>query len=217
VFTLIDSYKRHGDVASVVALILLGAILARGQNLPGAFPPQEGELLSLTGKWNNFLTETFSPLTAGASIFNGSLSHLTDSDPKYGKDKIAFAERVGASGADIFTQNFFGDFLVASAFHEDPRYVRFGPEYGFWSRVEHAVSRSWIIQRETGSSTFNWDNFLGTAASAGFSSLYYPAPSRNGRAYVLHFVTSYLGSGLGDLAPEFWPDFKNLLFHHHPK
>jgi hypothetical protein len=213
----LETYKRYGHRVSAIALVLIAAGLAHGQNLPSALSPQEGESLSLTGQWNNFVTETLSPLTAGASIFNGSLSHLTDSDPKYGKDKIAYAQRVGASGADIFTQNFFGDFLVASAFHEDPRYVRLGSEYSFWSRIEHAVSRSWMIQKETGGNTFNWDNFLGTAASSGFATLYYPAPSRNTRAYALHFVTSYFGTGLGDLAPEFWPDFRRWLFHHHLK
>ena len=38
-----------------------------------------------------------------------------------------FPETRGASLGDIISQNFFADFLLASAFHEDTRYVRRGP------------------------------------------------------------------------------------------
>jgi hypothetical protein len=204
-------------LSRTVALILVcfGHLWAQKPapgTLRGQTPPPAR--LTVAGKWRNFLVETFSPLTAGSSVFNGAVSHLTNSDPKYGTNGIAFAQRVGASGADIFTQNFFGDFAVASALGEDPRYVRRGNGYSFWSRVGYAVSRSWTIRKDSGGDTFNWDNFLGTAASAEFSNLYYPPASRTGEAYALHYVTSYFGSGLGDLAPEFLPDFKAWLFHH---
>jgi hypothetical protein len=210
------------DLFIAITVIFLGTASLFAQEplrkpVPGTLHGQTKARLTVAGKWDNFLTETFSPLAAGASIFNGSVAHITNSDPKYGTNAIAYAQRVGASGADIFTQNFFGDFAVASALHEDPRYVRRGPGYGFWSRIGYAVSRSWDIRRDAGGTTFNWDNFLGTAASAGFSNLYYPPASRTGSAYALHFITSYFGTGLGDLAPEFYPDFSAWLFHHHKK
>ena len=76
-------------------------------------------------------------------------------------------QRFGASVTDIASQNFFGDFVLASAFHEDPRYVRKGPTYGLWPRVGYAVSRSIIIRTHVGGTSFNWSNVLGTAMSAG--------------------------------------------------
>jgi hypothetical protein len=62
------------------------------------------------------VAETVNPLTLGGGVFNAGLSHLTNSDPRYGTDSAAFAQRFGASAADITTQNFFGDCLLASAF-----------------------------------------------------------------------------------------------------
>jgi len=59
--------------------------------------------------------------------------------------------------------------------------------------------------------SFNWSNVLGTAMSAGLSKAYYPPPSRTGGAMILHFTTSVAGAGLANLAPEFWPDFKQKI------
>ena len=161
------------------------------------------------------MDETVSPLTLGAGIFDGGFSHLTNSDPRYGTNSEAFAQRFGASVADIATQNFFGDFVLASAFHEDPRYFRRGPQYSKWSRFNYAVSRAVIIRTDDGGNSFNWSNVLGTAMSAGLSNAYYPPPSRTGGAMLIHFATGVAGAGFSNLAPEFWPDFKKKVFKRH--
>jgi hypothetical protein len=166
--------------------------------------------------WQHFASETFRPLTPMAGAFNAGVSQATGSDPKYGVGAGALAQRFGASTADLATQNFFGDFLMASAFHQNTIYVRRGPGYGrFWKRVEYAISRALITQSDRGGNTFNWANVTGTAMSAGFSNLYYPPPSRSGGATALHFGTSLAGSGFANLLPEFWPDFKATLQRHH--
>ena len=177
---------------------------------------QQPTSLSTAEKWKNFVDETVSPITIGGGIFNGGFSHLTQSDPRYGKDSEAFAQRFAASVADIATQNFFGDFLLASALHEDPRYMRRGPQYGgIWSRTLYAISRAVIISRDAGGTTFNWSNVLGTAMSAGLSNAYYPSLSRTSGAMAIHWATSVAGGGFANLAPEFWPDFKQKVFKRH--
>lgn len=225
-----------------IAALLLMAFAVRGQSVPeGA--PQPGALAQAPGTaavtrsgassvsapaeppafttvrqhWDFFLQETFGPISLAGTIFNAGFSQVTNSDPQYGKTGIAFAQRVGASAADIGAQNFFGDFLVASALHEDPRYVRRGEQYGFWNRFGYAISRALVIRTSSGGTTFNWDNVLGSGMSAGFSNLYYPPPSRNKGAMFIHFGTSVADNGFVNLAPEFWPDFRRKLFGRHHK
>ncbi len=193
--------------AGVLAIAIFFTPLLRAQ--------QSDEPLSVNDKWHNFVNETVNPLVLGAGFFNAGISHLTNSAPKYGTDSGAFAARFGASMADIASQNFFGDFLFASAFHENPRYVRRGPRYGFWSRLGYAISRAVVIRSDTGANTFNWSNVLGTGVSAGLSNAYYPPASRNARATLWHFGNGVLGAGLGNLAPEFWPDFRDKFFRRH--
>jgi hypothetical protein len=199
---------------TIVAAFPVAALYGQsGAASPGA--PASSPLTTTSQKWRNFVDETVSPLTLGAGIFNGGLSHLTNSDPRYGTDREAFAQRFGASVTDVAAQNFFGDFLLASAFHEDPRYLRRGRRYGLWSRVGYAISRAVIVRTDAGGSSFNWSNVLGTAMSAGLSNAYYPPPSRTGGAMLIHFVSSVAGAGFANLAPEFWPDVKQKVFKRH--
>src|SRR5579884_3253712 len=131
-----------------------------GESAAATSPP------SLEEKWHYFTSETFTPFTLGAAAFNAGVSQATDSTPLYGRQFWpAYPERLAASTGDIVSQNFFGDFLLASAFHEDTRYARFGPEHKLWSRIAYAVSRSVITRTDSGSTTFNWANVLGTAMS----------------------------------------------------
>jgi hypothetical protein len=162
-------------------------------------------------KWKNFVHETMSPLTFGGGTFNAAFSQLTNTDPKYGVDRVAFGKRFGASIADIASQNFFRDFVVASALHEDPRYFRMGEGHSRRHRAAYAISRALVIRKDTGGDTFNFENVLGSALSTGFSNLYYPPASRTGSAILMHFLIDVADSGFANLAPEFWPDFRRKV------
>ena len=177
--------------------------------------PQSLPMSSTREKWNYFLHETASPLTFGGGAFNATFSQVTDTDPRYGTGSMAYAERFAASMTDIASQNFFGDFMVASVLHEDPRYYREGQGHTFWSRAGYSLSRALVIRKDDGGETFNFDNVLGSACSTGFSDLYYPAASRTGRAMLMHFGIDVADNGFVNLAPEFWPDFRDKLLRRH--
>jgi hypothetical protein len=164
---------------------------------------------SVSEKWDLFFSETASPFTLAAAVFNATISQMTRSAPLYGRHpwkEGAFPKRAGASLGDIVSQNFFGDFLLASAFHEDTRYVRMGPSRKTWSRVGYAISRSVITRTDAGDPTFNFSNVLGSAMSAGLSNAYYPPVSRTTSVSLTNVGTSIAGSGLANLMPELGPD-----------
>lgn len=171
--------------------------------------------VTVADKWRLFVDETVSPVTLGAGAFNAATAQALNGDPRYGEGSGPFAERFGASTADVVSQNFFGDFLVASITHEDPRYVRRGRQYGFWSRTGYAISRAVIIRKDSGGDTFNWSNVIGTALSTGLSNAYYPPASRTSGAMLIRFSTSVAGAGFANLMPEFWPDFRQWMRRHH--
>jgi len=177
--------------------------------------PQSAPISATREKWNYFVHETASPLTFGAGAFNATFSQVTDTDPRYGVNSVAYAERFAASLTDIASENFFGDFVVASALHEDPRYFREGQGHGFWSRVGYSLSRALVIRKDSGGETFNFDNVLGSALSTGFSDLYYPAASRTGKGMLMHFGIDVADNGFVNLAPEFWPDFRDKVLRRH--
>ena len=192
-------------------------LAAGGASTPadGVTDPQSAPIGATREKWNYFVHETASPLTFGAGAFNATFSQVTDTDPRYGVNSMAYAERFAASLTDIASENFFGDFVVASALHEDPRYFREGQEHGFWSRVGYSLSRAVVIRKDSGGETFNFDNVLGSALSTGFSDLYYPAASRTSKAMLMHFGVDVADNGFVNLAPEFWPDFRDRVLRRH--
>jgi hypothetical protein len=171
---------------------------------------------SVTEKWDNTVDETFSWFTVGAGAFNAAVSQVTRSAPLYGHHWDAYPKRLGASVGDIVSQNFFADFLLASAFHEDTRYVRRGPSHRMWPRIGYAISRAMVVRRDDGGDTFNFANVLGTAMSAGLSNAYYPPVSRTAKETGTNWGTSIAGTGLVNLMPEFLPDFKAFVKRHMP-
>jgi hypothetical protein len=194
-------------------LALASSVLAQttdGSLTAATLPPP-----SVSEKWDKFETETFAPLTLGAGAFNAAVSQVTDSAPLYGREFFpAYPERFGSAVGDIVSQNFFGDFVLASAFHEDTRYIRRGPTHKLLPRILYAISRSVVTHTDEGESTFNASNVLGTAMSAALSNAYYPAESRNAHAATVNWGTSVGGAGLANLLPEFWPDFHAWVKRH---
>jgi hypothetical protein len=167
---------------------------------------------SVAEKWNLFETETFAPFTLGAGAFDAAVSLAANSTPLYGRALWpAYPERFGAAMGDIVTQNFFGDFLLASALHEDTRYIRRGREHRLLPRFFYAISRSVVTRTDAGEATFNWSNVAGTAMSAALSNAYYPPASRTASAAAVNWCANVAGAGLANLLPEFWPDFHDWM------
>ncbi|HLY15616.1 MAG TPA: hypothetical protein VKR61_00260 [Bryobacteraceae bacterium] len=173
--------------------------------------PAETPAPSVAEKWQFFQDETVAPFTLLASGITAGVSQAARSDPQYGAGARSLAERFGAVTGDNIAQNFFSDFLLASAFHEDTRYRPKGQGHGFWPRFGYALSRAFVTRTDRGDRTVNWSNLLGCGLQAGLSNAYYPPPSRNVPATAINWANSVAGSGFGNLFPEFLPDFKRLL------
>src|ERR1700691_3840434 len=216
-------------------LLLLAFQYARAQDAltPGALTP--GALTvdpaapgtavlstpSVSEKWDFFVSETATPLLLVGVGVNATTSQLTRSAPLYGKNffrQDAFLKRVGATLGDTVSQNFFSDFVLASAFHEDTRYVRRGPAHKLGRRIGYAISRAVITRTDAGDATFNWANVVGCAMSAGLSNAYYPDLSRTPSVGLVNWGTNVAGAGLSNLMPELGPDgghgMKRHLLHH---
>lgn len=172
--------------------------------------------LTLEQKFTLFAKESFDPFTFAESAAGAGISQLRNSDPRYGHGGGAYADRFGAAFTDVATQNFFSDALLASWFHEDPRYFRRGPEFGFWYRVGYAISRVVITRTDAGRNRFNFSGIIGMSMGIGLSNAYYPDASVNSQEVASRFGTSLAASAVGNLLPEFWPDIHEK-FHRKPR
>src|SRR5579863_8881938 len=181
------------------------------QSTPALPPP------SVSEKWNVFVGETLTPMTLVSAVPGATASQLMRWAPLYGRHfwrTDAFPKRVGANVGDQVSGNLFADFLLASALHEDTRYIRKGPSHKMWPRIGYAISRAVITRTDSGAATFNWARVAGSAMSAALSNAYYPAVSRTAGIAAVNWGTDLAGAGMSNLMPEFGPDVGNWIKRH---
>jgi hypothetical protein len=176
-------------------------------------PNQKVARLTVRQKFTLFVKETVDPYTFASAGMGAGMSQYGDKTPKYGTGLEAYSERVGAAFADIATQNFFADAVLASILHEDPRYFRLGPEYSIPRRLFYSFSRLFITRTDSGGERFNFSNVGGTAMGIALSNAYYPDKSVSGAVTEGRFISSLSAAAIGNLLPEFWPDVKEKFAH----
>ena len=158
-----------------------------------------------------FVKETVDPFTFVSAAMGAALSQAGDGTPRYGVGMVPYSQRLGAAFLDMATQNFFSDAILATTLHEDPRYYRMGPGHSIARRVVYSLSRLVITKTDSGKERFNFSGVGGMAMGIALSNAYYPDKSVSGSVNEARFISSMTGGALGNLLPEFWPDFKEKL------
>lgn len=174
---------------------------------PNLKPPP----LTVSLKFKLAIKETLDPFTFASAAMGAGMSQYGNKTPKYGYGMDAYGQRLGAAFADMATQNFFADAVLASVLHEDPRYYRMGPAHSIPRRILYSVTRVVITRRDSGAASFNFAGVFGMAMGIALSNAYYPSPSVNWSVNEGRFISSYTSNALGNLLPEFWPDVMEKL------
>jgi hypothetical protein len=167
--------------------------------------------LRVRDKWKLFAKESVDPFSFVSAAAGAGISQWHNQAPRYGIGFDPYMQRFGAAQADLTTQNFFQDAVLASLFHEDPRYFREGPGRSVLHRVAYSVSRVAITRRDSWNNGFNFSGLAGMELGIALSNAYYPPKSVNGGEVAWRTLTSLTASMLGNLLPEFWPDIKARL------
>jgi len=163
-------------------------------------------------KFKLFVRESTDPFNIASAALGAAISQGHASDPKYGVGASAYGQRLGAALADETSQQFFSDAVLASWWHQDPRYFRKGTG-SVLARSFYAVSRVFVCRMDSGRSAGNWSNLAGTALGIGLSNVYYPRSSITFSENGSRFITSLSASAFGNLLPEFWPDIRRKFQH----
>ncbi len=88
---------------------------------------------------------------------------------QFGQGAAGYAKRYGGAFADNAVGNYMTEAVFPVMFHQDPRYFRMGPQYGFWKRVGYAASRVLVTRGDSGARQFNFSEIVGNGAAAGVS------------------------------------------------
>ncbi len=171
--------------------------------------------LSVSDKLKLSFQEQLTPFALASMVFAAGWEQLVNSNPKYGSNSTAFAQRVGAAALRQTSQAVLSDGVFASAFHQDPRYYRLaGGSLG--KRVFYAASRTFRSRTDSGEPVVNYALLFGHATAQALTLAYYPDLSQNGRVAVTGFAWSLVGSMLGNQYHEFWPDILQAILQRPP-
>jgi hypothetical protein len=148
--------------------------------------------------------EVAQPITLLPALYSATYEQLFNTDPKYGHDAGAFGEKFGASMLRSASVRVFSDGILASAFHQDPRYYRIG-EGSVIHRGVRSAMQALVRRGDDGAGQINFSGIGGRAASAALTVTYYPEPSITAAVVASTFLISIATDAGGDLLLEFFP------------
>lgn len=139
-------------------------------------------------------------------------SQASSSYPEFGTGAPAYFRYFWRSAVDQTDENYFVEFVVPVITREDTRYYTLG-RGGFFKRTGYALSRSVITRTDAGGESFNLGEVVGSGASAGLSTLYYPAKERSLANTGTQWGLDVGIDALSFMGREFWPDINRKIFH----
>jgi hypothetical protein len=169
-------------------------------------PPQQAKDKILLG-----LRESATPFTAAGWFLSAGWSHLIDSSPNYGTNGKAFGQRLGAAAALNSSKEIFSDSILATAFHQDPRYYQLGPSHKFVNRAIYAATRTVVGRTDSGKTIPNFAYILGTGGAAALTHTYYPERNVTPGQVMQTWATSLGGTAVGYLFSEFGGEVIGIL------
>ena len=147
------------------------------------------------------------PATFGFSMLVALIGQAEGSHGAYGGGIGGYGKRFGQNYADTFDGAFWGNAVLPSLLHQDPRYFRLGSGPPM-HRILYALSTNVRSKHDgTGKWEPNYSNLIGNLISGGISNVYLPADERGvGSTFEGAFLVTAEG-GIGSMLEEFWPDF----------
>jgi hypothetical protein len=166
---------------------------------------QEALPLTPGQKFQLFFKGATDPWTIGITAISAGIGQAEDSPPEWKGGVVGYYKRFGAGYADTFDGNLWGNAILTSWWHEDPRFYR-KDTGSTMKRFWWAAGSSFWCKRDNGTWGPNYANVIGNIIGGSIANLYYP-PSQRGLDPTLEHSASVTYYGiLGAEIIEFWPD-----------
>ena len=155
---------------------------------------------------------TFGAEGLAGEVFGAGWGTLFNSPKTYGTHWQGFGDRLGMSVAGNAVSNTMEAGLGA-IWGEDPRYIRDGGA-SFGHRIGHAAKMTFMAQDRDGKLTLAYARFVAIPGSNFLSNAWRPTGDDSADRAAIRTGFGFLGRFGNNTFDEFWPDFKQKLFHH---
>jgi hypothetical protein len=161
--------------------------------------------LSPGQKFQLFFKSQADPWPFALTAVVAGIGQAQNDHQSYGQGVQGYAKRYGADYTDAFIGNFFGNAVLTSWWHEDPRYFQKGTGSITGRALWAATSTVWC-KRDNGSWGPNYANVIGNLIGAAIANVYYPAGERTAADTITRGLTVSAEGIVGSELIEFWPD-----------
>jgi len=170
------------------------------------------ERLSTGQKFELFVDNSISLHTLTWAVVGSAVNQAENSPTGYGQGWDAYAKRFGSSMGRQASSNFFGEFLLASALHQDPRFY---PEVkpGFGHAVKYSVQRVFVTRNDDGRDVANWSGLAGPLMAEGLANVYWPDRNRTVGDTFFRYGLDLAQRAGGNMLREYWPVFYGKIHH----
>lgn len=162
-----------------------------------------------------FIGTTQDSFDYSSFIYAGMLAGVAQAEnsyPEFHQGAAGYARYYWHTFADQADENYWVEFILPAALHQDSRYYTLG-HGGLIKRTAYSFSRILITRTDSGGNTFNTSEIVGAGAAAGISGLYYPSPERDWTKTGQRWLTNVSLDGATFIFKEFWPDINSAIFH----
>jgi hypothetical protein len=164
-------------------------------------------------KFSLWFHSAIDPFTIGIAGVDAGIEQADNTYPTWHQGLKGYAKRFGSSYADNVDGNFWGNAVLPSLLHQDPRYFRKG-EGSIGSRIFYSAISTVRCKGDNGRWQPNYSNVAGNLIGGGISNFYYPSDNRGIGLTFERGLTVTAEGALGAFAEEFYPDFIKLLHRH---
>jgi hypothetical protein len=166
--------------------------------------------LSRKQKFELFLKDSISAHAIAGSVASAGVGQALNWYAGLGQGAAGYGKRFGASMARSSSNNFFGTFLLATIFRQDPRFfVRKDPT--FWNTVKYSLHRIVITRSDSGAEAFNSSGLLGPVAGEALASAYLPMRNRTVGNTFARYAGDIGWRVAGNFVREYWPTVSRHL------
>ena len=164
--------------------------------------------LTTGGKFKLFVNQSISPPYLIEAGISAAYSQARDVPSSYGQGWGAYGGRYGASIARASSNSFFSTFVLASVFHQDPRFF---PESHptLLGSVKYSARRLVISRNDAGKEVINASGLLGPLVAEGLASVYLPASEQTAGKTFERYGTDTAWKFAANMFKDYWP----TIFH----
>jgi hypothetical protein len=159
-------------------------------------------------KFKLFVNQSISPVYLVAAGFSAAFGQAREVPEAYGEGWEGYGSRYGVALARASSNAFFSTYVLASAFHHDPRFF---PQSRptFWGAVKYSAKTIVIRRNDAGKEVLNSSGLLGPLLAEGLANAYLPVSEQTVGKTFERYGTDTAWKFAANMFKDYWP----TIFH----